>query len=65
MKHILTLVLPLAAGLLNVVKMAHQVLKSKAFRYKVSVLQIELPQAMEVQFNLSFTASITDLVKIS
>ena len=60
-----TLILPFAAGLLNVIKMAYQVLKSKAFRYKVSVLQIELPQTMEVQFNLSFTASITDLVKIS
>ena len=65
MKHFFTLILPFAAGLFNVIQMAYQVLKSKTFRYKVSLLQIELPQAMEVQFNLSFTASITDLVKIS
>ena len=66
MKHFFTLILPFAAGLLNVIKMAYQVLKSKTFRSKeVSLLQIELLQAMEVQFNLSFTASITDLVKIS
>jgi len=65
MKHFFTLISPSTAGLLNVIQMAYQVLKYTAFRAKVSVLQIELPQAMEVQFNLSFTASITDLVKIS
>ena len=65
MKHFFTLITPFTAGLLNVVELPYQVLKSKAFRYKVSVLQIEIPQAMEVQFNLSFAASITDLVKIS
>ena len=64
MKQFLALISPSTAGLLNVVELPSRLILSRAFDWKVSPLDVDIPSALEVTVNLSFMPGITDLAKI-